>query len=160
MSARQFTDAKLTDIVTEALNASGLAPRDLCLEVTETAVIGDLQNGAAILRSLNDLGVSIAIDDFGTGYSSLNYLRSFGFDTLKMDRSFVQGLPSRPADATVARAIIALGHALGMKVTAEGVETEKQAGFLGREGCDLLQGFIVSKPVPERQVPALITQYR
>ncbi|HYK52888.1 MAG TPA: EAL domain-containing protein [Candidatus Eremiobacteraceae bacterium] len=160
LSARQFTDKNLLNIVSGALSECDLDPADLCLEVTESAVIRDLQNGAAILRSLGDLGVTVAIDDFGTGYSSLNYLRSFAFDTLKIDRSFVQGLPRSGADATIARAILALGHALGVKVTAEGVETEEQASFLGSEGCDSLQGYLLSKPVPEYQVSELIARHR
>ena len=159
LSARQFADKNLVAIVSSALRESGLDARDLCLEVTETAVIRDLQNGAAILRSLSELGLTVAIDDFGTGYSSLTYLRSFAFDTLKIDRSFVQGLPSNHADATIARGIVALGHALGVKVTAEGVETEAQAAFLRGEGCDSLQGFMMSKPVPEGDVAEWIKQY-
>ena len=159
LSARQFGDPNLMEIISDALRASALDPSGLCLEVTETAVIRDLQNGAAILRSLSDVGVTIAIDDFGTGYSSLNYLRSFAFDTLKIDRSFVQGLPGNHADATIARGIVALGHALGVKVTAEGVETEEQAAFLRGEGCDALQGFMLSRPVPETEVEGLIKRY-
>ena len=159
LSARQFEDKNLLTIVSGALSDSGLDPRDLCLEVTETAVIRDLQNGAAILRSLGDLGSSVAIDDFGTGYSSLTYLRSFAFDTLKIDRSFVRGLPSDAADASIVRGILALGHALGVKVTAEGVETGEQAAFLRSEGCDALQGFMLSKPVPAYAVQPLIDAY-
>jgi EAL domain-containing protein (putative c-di-GMP-specific phosphodiesterase class I) len=127
--------------------------------VTESAVVRDLHAGAATLRALSATGLSVAIDDFGTGYSSLNYLRSFAFDTLKIDRSFVQGLPASAADATITRGIVALGHALGMKITAEGVETEAQASFLQLESCDSLQGYLMSKPVPHSAVADLIMKY-
>lgn len=159
LSARQFADRNLVEVVSRALAESGLAPSNLCIEVTESAVVRDLHAGAATLRSLSATGLSVAIDDFGTGYSSLNYLRSFAFDTLKIDRSFVQGLPASEADATIARGIVALGHALGMKITAEGVETESQASFLQRENCDSLQGYMISKPVPETEVADLIRKY-
>lgn len=159
LSARQFADRSLTEVVARSLRESGLPPENLCLEVTESAVVRDLHAGAATLNSLSATGLSVAIDDFGTGYSSLNYLRSFAFDTLKIDRSFVQGLPANDADATIARGIIALGHALGMRITAEGVETEAQASFLQRESCDSLQGFMVGRPVPERDVSRIIAKY-
>jgi EAL domain-containing protein (putative c-di-GMP-specific phosphodiesterase class I) len=159
LSARQFADRDLVGVVSRALNESGLIPSSLCLEMTESAVVRDLHAGAATLRALSATGLTVAIDDFGTGYSSLNYLRSFAFDTLKIDRSFVHGLPASAADATIARGIVALGHALGMKVTAEGVETEQQASFLESEGCDSLQGFLLSRPVPETGVDDLIGKY-
>jgi diguanylate cyclase (GGDEF)-like protein/PAS domain S-box-containing protein len=159
LSTRQFADKDLLGVVSRALNDSGLVPSNLCLEMTESALVRDLHAGAATLRALSGTGLSVAIDDFGIGYSSLNYLRTFAFDTLKIDRSFVHGLPSSAPDATIARGIVALGHALGMKITAEGVETEPQASFLKNESCDSLQGFLLSKPVPESDVAALISTY-
>jgi diguanylate cyclase (GGDEF)-like protein/PAS domain S-box-containing protein len=159
LSARQFADRDLVGVVSGVLNDSGLLPTNLCLEVTESAVVRDLHAGAATLRALSATGLSVAIDDFGTGYSSLNYLRSFAFDTLKIDRSFVQGLPAGAADAAITRGIVALGHALGMKITAEGVETEAQASFLQQESCDSLQGYLLSKPVPHSAVADLIIKY-
>ncbi|HEY7995018.1 MAG TPA: EAL domain-containing protein [Candidatus Eremiobacteraceae bacterium] len=159
LSARQFADRSLVEVVSRSLRESGLPPENLCLEVTESAVVRDLHAGAATLKSLSATGLSVAIDDFGTGYSSLNYLRSFAFDTLKIDRSFVQGLPANEADTTIARGIIALGHALGMRITAEGVESEVQASFLQREACDSLQGYMIGRPVPETGVAHLIAKY-
>jgi diguanylate cyclase (GGDEF)-like protein/PAS domain S-box-containing protein len=156
LSARQFAEGSLVDTVKSALLDSALPAENLSLEVTESTVVRDVHGGAAILRSLGAMGVGIAIDDFGTGYSSLGYLRSFAFDTLKIDRSFVRGLPESAEDGSIARGIIALGQALGMRVTAEGVETEEQAEFLSTAHCDMLQGFLISKPVPEDELAALI----
>jgi diguanylate cyclase (GGDEF)-like protein/PAS domain S-box-containing protein len=158
LSARQFADAALGASVTRALDESRLDPADLELEVTEGTVVRDIRAGAATLRALGATGVHIAIDDFGVGYSSLSYLRSFTFNTMKIDRTFVRELPASAEDVAVVRGIIGLGHALGLRVTAEGVENERQAEFLTREGCDLLQGFYISKPVPEESVGALIAR--
>jgi diguanylate cyclase (GGDEF)-like protein/PAS domain S-box-containing protein len=159
LSAKQFADPTLVKAVAQTLRDTGLAPEHLCLEVTESSVVQDVQAGAAVLRSLRNLGVKTAIDDFGTGYSSLSYLRSFAFDTLKIDRSFVRLLPDSGEDAAIARGIIALGHALGMTVTAEGVETENQSRFLQASGCDSLQGYLIGRPSPEADLMVTTRKY-
>jgi len=146
ISARQFSHPDLVSIVGETLRSSGLPADRLTLEVTESAVVRDIQAGAGTIRSLRSMGVKIAIDDFGIGYSSFGYLRSFAFDTVKIDRSFTRGLPEKSEDAAITRGIIALSQALGMTVTAEGVETEEQATFLAAAGCDSLQGYLIGRP--------------
>jgi len=156
LSARQFTDATLPDSIAQALQETSLPPEDLELEVTEGTVVRDMRAGAATLRMIGATGVTVAIDDFGTGYSSLSYLRTFAFNTLKLDRSFVRNLPESEEDAAIARGIIGLGHALHMRVVAEGVETEAQAAFLSSEGCDLLQGYLISKPAPPEALRVVI----
>jgi EAL domain-containing protein (putative c-di-GMP-specific phosphodiesterase class I) len=149
ISARQFSHPDLVSLVGETLRSSGLPAGRLTLEVTESAVVRDIQAGAGTIRSLRSMGVKIAIDDFGIGYSSFGYLRSFAFDTVKIDRSFTRGLPAKTEDAAITRGIIALSQALGMSVTAEGVETEEQAHFLTEAGCDALQGFYIGRPTPQ-----------
>ena len=115
------------------------------LEITETAMIRNFDQAFEQIRKLNQTGASIAIDDFGTGYSSLSYLKSFPVSTLKIDQSFVKDLPHDPKAVAVARAILSLGHGLGLKVVAEGVETEQQCEFLKEAGCDLVQGYFFSR---------------
>ncbi|HEY5095271.1 MAG TPA: EAL domain-containing protein [Candidatus Eremiobacteraceae bacterium] len=148
VSARQFSHPDLVSLIAEVLESSGLPAARLWLEVTESAVVRDIQSGARTIKSLRAMGVKIAIDDFGTGYSSFGYLRSFAFDTFKIDRSFTRGLPETPEDVAITRGMIALGHALGMSVTAEGVETEAQARCLEDASCDALQGYFIGTPGP------------
>lgn len=148
VSARQFSHPDLVSLIGRALRTSGLPAHRLCLEVTESAVVRDIQSGARTIVSLRAMGIKIAIDDFGTGYSSFGYLRSFAFDTVKIDQSFTRGLPDTPEDVAITKGIIALGHALGMTVTAEGVETEEQARFLEQASCDALQGYFIGRPGP------------
>ncbi len=147
VSARQFRQDDLVRTIAEALHSSGLDPGDLEIELTESAVMHDAQEFVAMLNELNDLGVQIAIDDFGTGYSSLSYLKRFPVDRLKVDRSFVQDIATDADDATIVRTIIALGHNLGLKVVAEGVETEQQLAFLRENNCDEAQGYWYGKPL-------------
>ncbi len=148
ISARQFSHPDLISLVGDTLRSSGLPAGRLTLEVTESAVVRDIQAGAGTIRSLRSMGVKIAIDDFGIGYSSFAYLRSFAFDTVKIDRSFTRGLPTKAEDVAITRGIIALSQALGMTVTGEGVETEEQARFLADAGCDTLQGYYIGRPTP------------
>jgi diguanylate cyclase (GGDEF)-like protein/PAS domain S-box-containing protein len=159
LSARQFADPGLVRLIESTLSESGLAPAALCLEITESAVIRDMLKGAATLRTIRAMGVKIAVDDFGTGYSSLSYLRSFEFDILKIDKTFIAGVTEHPGDDSIVRGILALGHALDLSVTAEGVETEAQARFLEAEGCDSLQGYLIGRPVDCDDVDAAIRRF-
>lgn len=154
VSPAQFIQSDLCAVVERALNASGLDPRCLELEVTESLFMEDVEHTIGVLQHIHALGVEIAIDDFGTGYSSLSYLRQFPIDRLKIDRSFIKNALTDVDDAAIARTIVGLGHSLGLKVVAEGVEGVEQERFLRREGCDEVQGFYYCRPIPEE---ALIT---
>lgn len=154
LSARQFSDGTLGERVAKILRQSGISPACLELELTESILMRGVEESMAILESLKRLGPSIAVDDFGTGYSSLNYLKRFPIDVLKIDRSFVDGLPTGEQDAQIARAIIAMAHSLNMTVIAEGVETAAQLEFLREHGCNEVQGFLLARPQPADQVEA------
>jgi diguanylate cyclase (GGDEF)-like protein/PAS domain S-box-containing protein len=147
LSSRQFNDPKLIELVRRVLADSGLPARLLMLEITETTAMHQTDVAASTLQKLKELGVSLAIDDFGTGYSSLASLRRYPVDQLKIDRSFVADLPAGENAKTLTGGIIGLAHALGLKVVAEGVETEAQREFLAALGCDFAQGYLTGKPV-------------
>jgi EAL domain-containing protein (putative c-di-GMP-specific phosphodiesterase class I) len=132
--------------VAAALAESGFEAAHLCLEVTESVLIEDPDSSTETLAELKKLGVQIAVDDFGTGYSSLEHLRKFPIDSVKIDRSFVRGLPGSSEDVAIVGAVIELGHALNLSVVAEGVETSDQLGNLQNAGCDTAQGFLFSRP--------------
>jgi EAL domain-containing protein (putative c-di-GMP-specific phosphodiesterase class I) len=153
LSARQFQQPALVAEVQRALSVTGLPPRHLRLEITESAMIEDADEAAATLHRLRGLGVRVAIDDFGTGYSNLGYLRRFPVDQLKIDRTFMAEAV-RDADATIVRAIIGLAHALGLSVVAEGVETDEQVALLRGLGCEMGQGYLFGEPMAIGQVPA------
>ena len=146
LSARQFNDPHLPRVVARALKETGLPPRLLELEITESTAMQQTDATLRTLKKLKQLGVSIAIDDFGTGYSSLSYLRRFPVDKVKIDRSFVAEVPGDRDQGAIVSAIIALAHALQIRVVAEGVETEAQREFLKSCGCDFIQGFLVGRP--------------
>lgn len=148
VSMARLNDHSLVEDVGRALERSGLAPERLCLEVTESFLSSDLGSAAEILGELRQLGVRLALDDFGTGNSSLTTLRRFPFQILKIDRSFVSGIGTRPDDTTIVGTTIALAHGLSLSVVAEGVETEEQAEFLINQGCEELQGFLFGRPEP------------
>jgi diguanylate cyclase (GGDEF)-like protein/PAS domain S-box-containing protein len=148
LSPIQFRHAGLVSSVADALAQAALDPACLELELTESFVMQDAERINVAMQSLKGLGVDIAVDDFGTGYSSLSYLKRFPVDRLKVDKSFVRDIDSDPDDAAIVRAIITLGHALGLKVVAEGVETSAHLEFLQQHGCDELQGYYFSRPVP------------
>jgi len=135
------------ETIKSVLEQTGLDPRWLEIEITENMVMHDGEQMVDMLRAIKRLGVQIAVDDFGTGYSSLSYLRRFPVDRLKVDRSFVQEMAKDADSAAIVRTIIALGHNLGLKVVAEGVESEEQIAFLADNGCDELQGYYFSKPI-------------
>ncbi|GJD36805.1 EAL domain-containing protein [Methylobacterium aerolatum] len=159
VSAVQFTSASLVTAVREALRSTGLPGRRLELEITESVLVANPGVTTAILHSLKGLGVRVSMDDFGTGYSSLSYLRSFPFDKIKIDQSFVRDLCEEDGTDFIVRAVIGLGASLGMTTTAEGVETEAQLLRLRAEGCDEVQGYLFSRPVPIGQVAGLIARW-
>lgn len=146
LSAVQLSQASLPESVAQTLLETGLAPRRLELEITETAIIADKPRALHILRKLKAMGIAIAIDDFGTGYSSLDTLNSFPFDKIKIDKSFVIGSEERPQARAIIRAVLALGHSLGVPVLAEGVETSGHVDLLVAEGCDQVQGYLFGRP--------------
>jgi diguanylate cyclase (GGDEF)-like protein len=146
VSGVQLAQVELIETVRNTLFMSGLAPERLELEVTETSIIGDKQRALHILRQIKAMGVSIAIDDFGTGYSSLDTLRSFPFDKIKLDRSFMSEVESNEQSKAIVRAILALGRSLAVPVLAEGVETREQLDVLRKEGCTEAQGFLLGRP--------------
>ncbi|WP_303291976.1 EAL domain-containing protein [Marinobacter sp. SS5-14b] len=150
VSPRQFRDPGFTDIVMRALNASNLKPELLELEITERLILDNTIETADILRQLDHAGIRLSVDDFGTGYSALSYLKSYPFDTLKIDKSFIQDVINESEDASLVRAIINMAHSLGLRVIAEGVEEEAQTHFLKMENCDFSQGYFYSRPLPEQ----------
>ncbi|NVZ53475.1 EAL domain-containing protein [Pseudomonas sp. B6002] len=154
ISARQFSDGQLGERIATILKDTGLPPACLELELTESILMREVNEAMQILDSLKNLGLSIAVDDFGTGYSSLNYLKQFPIDVLKIDRTFVDGLPSGEQDAQIARAIIAMAHSLNLAVIAEGVETHEQLDFLREHGCDEVQGYLFGRPMPANRFEA------
>ncbi|MBR0673103.1 putative bifunctional diguanylate cyclase/phosphodiesterase [Neoroseomonas soli] len=158
LSPCQLDDGALPATVASALKDSGLPPGRLELEVTETVLLASGDSALAQLQALRDRGVGIAMDDFGTGHSSLTQLRAFPFDRLKIDRSFVKDLPAGEDAMAIMRAVTGLGRSLGIAVTAEGVETEPQLRALLAEGCDAAQGYLIGRPVPGSQVPAVIAR--
>jgi diguanylate cyclase (GGDEF)-like protein/PAS domain S-box-containing protein len=159
LSPVQFRSPGLIQAVAGALAESGLAAERLELEITESVLLQDDQTNL-ILRELSGLGVRIALDDFGTGFSSLAYLLRFPFNKIKIDRSFVMGLPERRESKAVIRAVVSMSRSLGISVTAEGVETDAQLDVLRRLGCNDAQGYLLSRPVPASEVKALISRQR
>jgi diguanylate cyclase (GGDEF)-like protein len=157
VSPRQFEDPQLVQRVRRALDDSGLAPAWLELEVTEGVIMRDLQQAVAKMAEVRAMGVSLSIDDFGTGYSSLSALKSFPISTLKIDKSFVRDLGRSSGDEAIASSIIGLAHRLKLRVIAEGVETEQQRSFLRDNGCDEMQGYLFSRPLPPHQLAQLLT---
>jgi diguanylate cyclase (GGDEF)-like protein len=159
LSAVQFRSRNLVEVVISALAQSGLPPKRLELEITETVFLAETETNLAILHQLRELGVSISMDDFGTGYSSLSYLRSFPFDKIKIDRSFVKDLAKRSDCVAIVRAISGLGRSLNITTTAEGVETIDQLDWLRAEGCNEVQGFLFSAAKPAAEVQQLLSRF-
>jgi diguanylate cyclase (GGDEF)-like protein/PAS domain S-box-containing protein len=160
LSPLQFRSDNLLSMVTDALKHSGLPPRRLELEITETLLLEKSAEVLATLHALRALGVRIALDDFGTGYSSLSYLRSFPFDKIKIDQSFVRDLGANREAQAIIRSIVSLGKGLGVTITAEGVETEAELKCLRAEGCDEGQGFLFSKARPNAEIVSLLVAQR
>ena len=156
LSALQLRQADFVAVVSRILEETGLEPRYLDLEITESMVMGKTEFAVPTLKDLKKLGIALTIDDFGTGYSNLGYLKSFPLDQIKIDRSFVQDLPDSNDAASIARAIVSMGHSLGLRVIPEGVETFAQARFLARIGCEHAQGFLYCKPLPAEEFAAWV----
>ena len=159
VSPAQFKGDRLLPVVNNALAASGLNPQRLELEITESVLLANSGMTFNILHSLRALGVCISMDDFGTGYSSLSYLRSFPVDKIKIDQSFIRGLATTDGSDMIVRALIGLGRSLGMRTTAEGVETPEQLSQLRMEGCNEVQGYLFSRPVEPSAIPNLLEQW-
>ena len=160
VSSVQFRSPRLIDAFSRALGRSKLSPGRLELEITESVLLANSAETLATLHKLRALGLRIALDDFGTGYSSLSYLRSFPFDKLKIDQSFVRDLTATEGSKLIIRAIVSLGKSLGMRTTAEGVQTVAQLNQVAAEGCDEIQGYFLSKPISATQVPSVILKFR
>lgn len=156
LSAHQFRKGNVLEIVDRVLQATELPAHLLELELTESLIMEDLDKNIALLQSLRKRGVELSLDDFGTGYSSLSYLKRFPINTLKIDRSFITELDQSPDDAAITRAIIDMAHSLNLRVVAEGVETASHLDILRSMGCDSIQGYLISKPVPEAELLKLL----
>jgi diguanylate cyclase (GGDEF)-like protein len=159
LSSRQLKRS-LINSVSRALQVSGMEPRYLSLELTESVLVNHHKEGTDALHALRAMGLHLAVDDFGTGYSSFSYLKHFPLDTLKIDRSFIREIAVQPDDAAITTAIIAMGHALGLRVIAEGVETEAHLTLLQKQGCDEIQGYLVGRPVPADRFVEHLTRKR
>ena len=154
LAGAQLRHHGLAKRIEQLLRTYQLKAGDLQLEITENFIMSQAEEALAVLHQLKQLGVQLAIDDFGTGYSSLSYLKRLPLDILKIDKSFIRGLPDDPHDAAIARAIIALGRSMQLTIIAEGVENQAQERFLAAEGCEQIQGYIVSLPLPPDEVAA------
>lgn len=152
ISPKQFRLQDMSQLVTSILNTTGLEAKYLELEITETTVMEDVDDAIKRLNDIQEMGVSLSIDDFGTGYSSINYLKKFPIDILKIDRTFIKGIPDDQNDVAITGAVIAMAHNLGFQVVAEGVETAEQMKFLAEHGCDIVQGYFISRPLPEKKI--------
>ncbi|MCC2972179.1 EAL domain-containing protein [Massilia sp. IC2-476] len=160
VSANQFKAGSVSSMVRKALLESGLAPRYLEVELTESVMLGDSAVAEAQMAELRAMGVSLSLDDFGTGYSSLGYLSRFPLDKLKIDQTFVRNITTEQRSAAIAQATIALAQGLSLSVVAEGVETIGQRDFLGLIGCDVMQGYLYSRPVPSHEMAQLLAKGR
>ena len=158
LSPRQFRQKNLVGSIKTILHEVNLAPEYLELEITEGLLMDNSEANFAVLSALKQMGVSIAIDDFGTGYSSLSYLKRFPINVLKIDRAFVNDISDNPNDAAIANAVIALGKSMHLSIVAEGVETPAQLDYLRAKGCDIAQGFILSKPLAADALEAWLQQ--
>ena len=158
-SARQFLNQKLAKLVENVLQTTGLDPKNLKIEITESTAMHEMERTIETLNNLTQMGLQISIDDFGTGYSSLSYLKRYPIDTLKIDRSFVKDIPADLEDMAITRTIIAMANNLHLKIIAEGVETLEQLEFLRREGCEQIQGFYFSRPLAQEAATQFLRNY-
>ena len=160
ISARQFRHGNLAKLVGEVIEETGIDPTMLQIEITESTLMQDIDQAEEQLRGLADLGVSIAVDDFGTGYSSLAYLKRFPVTALKIDRSFVKDILHDPDDLAIVQAIITMGKSLGLEIIAEGVETDGQLNLLSSLDCDIIQGFLLGRPMPASSMVNILSSRR
>lgn len=163
LSVKQFRQENLVTIIKKTLNHTGLSPNLLTIEITENIVITDIEATIKTLKLLKELGIHVSIDDFGTGYSSLSYLKKMPLSELKIDKSFVDDTPHSAEACAIVKTVLSLARSLNLKTVAEGVETEDQLAFLRDEGCDEIQGYLFSKPLPASEMAALLNegkQYR
>ncbi len=160
LSPCQFRDSELLSFIKGSLNESNVSAEDLELEITEGVLMSGQSHIHDTLIEISTLGIKLSMDDFGTGYSSLSYLRQYAFDVLKIDQSFISGIPLNKADSELVNTIIAMAHSLGLTVVAEGVETQQQLTLLDDLGCDLVQGYFFSKPLPAKQLLDFSVQYQ
>ena len=158
VSGRQLATAEFTDTVAQVIRNSGIAPGTLGLEITESILLNTDDDLVGRLLSLKSLGVRLLLDDFGTGYSSLAYLKRFPMDVLKIDRSFIDGLGTDVENSAIVEAIIKMAAALGLEVVAEGLESKDQLVELRRLGCDRVQGFVISPPLPRDEVEGFVRE--
>ncbi len=158
ISAKQLKDERLPDIIASNIFDTGLEPKYLGVELTESAIILEPEMALTRLQNIKSLGVKLSLDDFGTGYSSLSYLKRFPIDTLKIDQAFIRDVKVDHEDAALVKAIIAMAHGLGMDVVAEGVELQEQLEFLGANACDTIQGFLFSRPLPAEEIEPMLTK--
>ncbi|PIG91448.1 EAL domain-containing protein [Gloeocapsopsis sp. IPPAS B-1203] len=158
LSARQFKQQNLVQTVNQVLETTGLDPHYLELELTESLMIDNIQQSINIMQQLHNMGIVLSVDDFGTGYSSLNYLKRFPIHTLKIDQSFVRDLVVDSDDAAIVDAIISLAHSLNLSVIAEGVESQEQLTYLQNKGCDEIQGYYFSRPLPAHTFTQLLEE--
>ncbi len=158
ISAMQMRNGNLPILARGAIQALSLNPEDLVFEITESVAMQRPEETVAILDLLHNMGIGLAIDDFGTGYSSLSYLKMFPIDHIKLDRSFVEEIGQGGGSSVICDATIGLAHNLGLKLVAEGVENEEQFAYLRERACDLVQGYLFSRPVPAKDVIAFIRQ--
>ena len=152
ISPKQFRHQDITAIVSQVLRETDLSPAHLEVEITETAVMDNVEVAIMRLNSLSKMGVKISVDDFGTGYTSISYLKQFPVNELKIDQHFIKGIPNNQNDAAIVSAVIALGHNLGLEIVAEGVETAEQMQYLTEHNCDFIQGYFLSRPLPANKI--------
>lgn len=158
ISPKQFRHQDIAKIAKEALENTGLPATYLEVEITETAVMENVEDAIEKLRNLREMGIHISVDDFGTGYTSISYLKQYPINILKIDQAFIRGIPHNPNDVGITTAVIALGHNLGLEIIAEGVETAEQLQFLVEHGCDFIQGYYLSRPLPAAKIVEQFTK--
>ncbi|MCG7963596.1 MAG: EAL domain-containing protein, partial [Candidatus Thiodiazotropha taylori] len=156
LSSMQFIQRDLSHKVDNSLHSSGLDPKYLEFEITESILMRNVNETIATLNEFKMMGINISVDDFGTGYSSLSYLKRFPLNSLKIDRSFIRDIPENADDVTITSAIIAMAHQLNLGVVAEGVESQRQLDFLHQQGCEMAQGYFFSKPLPAEEFEAML----
>jgi len=152
----QFIHQDIAKVIANILHETGLEAKYLELEITETTVMDDVEHAISTLKDIQSMGVEIALDDFGTGYTSIGHLKQFPISTLKIDQSFIKNLPESNDDTAIVSAVVAMAHNLGLKVVAEGVETEAHLHYLADIRCDMIQGYYFSRPLPETEAVSLL----